>query len=217
MPLCADDFASKLTIGVYSEGPDTVYDLNLRHQTGNWTNWIGTFVTAERHVQGRIGSQYNWQHDPVLVQASLQTGTTHFLVGQLYSELGGGEWFGIGGYSRTNLREQNDLTFDPNDSGQIGAGFRRGNDRVAVYTIRDIRLHTRQQHTHAIWRRRLTPTTAVTFDSIYISGLTDSGRFVHTAGGGIYVDHAWFAKLYYDPTGNFSDRRQVRLSFGKKF
>jgi hypothetical protein len=210
-------FASKLTIGLYHQDGRTAYDLNLRHQIGDTiTAWLGAFIAANRRVIGRAGAQYGLQRENMLVQPGLEVGTNGFVMGTVYSEVGG-KLFAIGGYSRTNLKPTNDITFDPNDSAQFGAGWKRGGDRIAAYCIFDIRLNTRQQDTHVIWKHRLDQNTAVTIDTIYKSGHTDSGRYVHAVGAGLYYDHAWFAKLYYDPFANFSDHTQVRLTFGKKF
>jgi hypothetical protein len=213
------DFASKLTIGRYwLRGGRNAVDVNLRHQTGDFTNWVGVYFSGARHAEGRIGTQYNFQRERVLIQPSLQTGTTRFVQGSVYSEVGGDNHFGIAGWSHTNLRDQNDLTFDPNNSAQIGFGAVRARERVAVFAIRDIRLHTGQQNTHAVWKHKLgAPRSAITFDLIYKSGHTGSGRMIHAVAGGIYVDYGWFAKLYYDPYASYGDRTQVRLSFGRKF
>jgi len=210
-------FASKLTAGIYQQDSRTAYDLNLRHQFGEAaTAWLGAFLGTDHHLVGRAGAQYAWQRGDVLLQPSLEAGTTGFVMGTVYAEVGK-DVFGIGGYSRTNLKPQNDITFDPNDSAQLGAGWKRGSDRLAAYTIFDIRLRTGQQDTHVVWKHRLDPRSALTVDAIYKSGHTDSGRYVRAVGAGLYYDRAWFVKLYYDPFANFSDSVQVRLSFGKKF
>ena len=210
-------FASKLTIGIYHQDGSTAYDLNLRHQIGDTiTAWLGAFIAANRRVIGRAGAQYGLQRENMLLQPGLEVGTNGFVMGTVYSEVGG-NLFAIGGYSRTNLKPTNDITFDPNDSAQLGAGWKRGGDRIAAYRIFDIRLNTRQQDTHVIWKHRLDQHTAVTIDTIYKSGHTDSGRYVRAVGAGLYYDRAWFAKLYYDPFANFSDHTQIRLTFGKKF
>jgi hypothetical protein len=210
-------FASKLTIGIYHQNGDTANDLNLRHQFGDTiTAWLGAFIAADHHVIGRTGGQYAWQRENVLVQPGLEAGTNGFVMETLYSELGG-DAFAIAGYSRTNLKPTIDITFDPNDSAQLGGGWKHGGDRIAAYSIFDIRLNTRQQDTHVIWKHRVDKHTALTLDTIYKSGHTDSGRYVHAIGAGLYYDHAWFAKLYYDPFANFSDHSMLRLTFGKKF
>lgn len=210
-------FASKLTIGIYREDGQTANDLNLRHQFGDSiTTWLGAFIAANHHVIGRTGGQYAWQQGNILLQPGLEAGTNGFVMETLYSELGG-DVFGIAGYSRTNLKPTIDITFDPNDSAQLGAGWKRGGDRIAAYSIFDIRLNTHQQDTHVIWKHRLDKRAAVTLDTIYKSGHTDSGRYVHAAGAGLYYDRAWFAKLYYDPYANFGDHTELRLTFGKKF
>jgi hypothetical protein len=53
------------------------------------------------------------------VVPSLQLASNGFVQGSVYSELGG-PLHAILGYSRTNLRPYDTLTFDPNDSAQLG-------------------------------------------------------------------------------------------------
>ena len=210
------DLSSKVTLGLYEESSQTAIDLNFRHQTGPLTSWIGAFLDPDRHVRGRIGGQYGWQRRGILIQPSVEAGTTGFLMETLYSEIGE-DAFAIAGYSRTNLKLQNDITFDPNDSAQVGFGWKRGADRLVAYSIFDIRLHTKQQDTHLVWKHRLDPRSAVTIDAIYKSGVTDSGRSIRAVGGGLYYDRGWIGKLYYDPFANFGDQTQWRLSVGRKF
>lgn len=210
------DSANKFTLGVYQQGSRASLDLNFRHQGGAVTSWLGTYLDPDRHLRGRAGVQYGWQRDGLLIQPALEAGTTGFLMGTVYSEAGG-TLFGIAGYSRTNLKVQNDITFDPNDSAQLGAGWRNDSDRIAAYSIFDIRLHTHQQDTHLVWKHRLDARSALTVDTIYKSGITDSGRSIRAIGSGLYYDRGWFAKAYYDPYANFGDRTQWRLSVGRKF
>ena len=210
------DYANKFTLGVYEQASRASLDLNFRHQRGAVTSWLGTFLDPDRHLRGRAGVQYGWQRDGLMVQPAIEAGTTGFLMGTVYSEAGGA-LFGIAGYSRTNLKVQNDITFDPNDSAQVGVGWKGDSDRIAIYSIFDIRLHTNQQDTHLVWKHRLDPRSALTVDTIYKSGLTDSGRAIRAIGSGLYYDRGWFAKAYYDPYANFGDRTQWRLSVGRKF
>lgn len=208
---------TKLTIALYHTRLGDAEDINLRHQFATFTAWGGAYRTDHTHVEARIGAQYNFQRGLILIQPAAQTGTSGFFQGSLYSELGS-KVFAILGESRTNLKEQNDLTFDPNNSWQLGAGWNPdSNNRVVVFTIADNRLHTNQQNTHLIWKHRIDSRSAITFDSIYKSGRTDSGRDIHAGSFGIYYDRGWFAKLYYDPYASFGDERQLRLSFGRKF
>ncbi len=125
----------------------------------------------------------------------------------------------IAGVSRTNLKPFYSLSWDPNESVQLGAGRHLGAyDKFYAFTIFDVRLHTGQQDTHVLYRRELTAKLGVTVDGLYKSGHTDSGRFVKAVGVGFYVDGPrWLAKAYYDPYVNFSNVDMFRLAVGAKF
>jgi hypothetical protein len=149
------------------------------------------------------------------VQPTLEVGTSGFVGASLYSEAGG-ERYLIGGYARTNLKPLQDITWDPGDSAQLGAGWRHSGEKVSAWSTFDVRLHTGQQSTHVVWKHKLAA-SALTFDAIYKSGRLDTGRYIRAAGLGLYYDRRWFGKLYYDPHANFGQRNMVRLLFGKKF
>jgi hypothetical protein len=139
-------------------------------------------------------------------------------MGSFYSEFGT-KYYGIFGYSRTNLRPFTNLTFDPNDSVQIGIGRKISSyDKLYAFSIIDVRLHTHQQDTHVLWRHRLDDNNGITFDALYKSGNTDEHKYIHAVGIGIYYDRpTWFWKAYYDPYVNFTQHTMVRLGIGLKF
>jgi hypothetical protein len=112
-----------------------------------------------------------------------------------------------------------DLFWDPSEAAQLGIGHKISNyDRIQAYTIFDVRLHTEQQNTHVLYRRKLNANNGITFDGVFKSGRSDSGKFIRDAGIGVYYDRPkWFWKLYYDPHVNFSDHTMVRTGIGIKF
>jgi len=214
----ADDLKNKLTFAVYYLPGDVSYDLNFRHQFGQVASWLGAFIDPKGGSQGRIGVEYDFQHDWFLFIPTLQVNTSGGVMGSFYSELGT-DYYGIIGFSRTNLRPFNNLTFDPNESVQLGLGHKINSyDKLYAYSIFDVRLHTNQQDTHILWRHRLDENNGITLDGLYKSGYTDDHKYIHAVGIGVYYDRpSWFWKAYYDPYVNFSGHTMVRLGVGLKF
>jgi hypothetical protein len=215
----ADEFKSKLTLGIYFTPGDRAYDLNLRHQFGSFTAWIAGFYDPKSNKLMRVGAQYDYKKAWFHFVPTLEVSTTKAVAGSLYSELGSGKTFAIAGVSRTNLKPFFDLFWDPGDSVQLGIGHKISSyDRISAFTIFDVRLHTQQQNTHVVWRHKLNANNGITFDGLFKSGHTDSGEFIHRVGIGVYYDRPkWFWKLYYDPRANFSSRTMVRTGIGMKF
>lgn len=215
----ADEFKSKLTLGIYFTSGDRVYDLNMRHQFGPLTAWIAGFYDPKSNKLLRVGAQYDYKKAWLHLVPTLEVSTTRAMAGSLYSELGSGKTVAIAGVSRTNLRPFFDLFWDPGDSVQLGIGHKLSSyDRISAFTIFDVRLHTQQQNTHVVWRHKLNTTNGITFDGLFKSGHTDSGEFIHDVGIGVYYDRPrWFWKLYYDPHVNFTNRTMVRTGIGLKF
>ncbi len=214
----ADDLRNKLTASVYLLPSNQNYDLNVRHKFGAAVGWLGSFVDATGQGQARVGGEYDFQRGPVLVVPTLQIGSNGLVAGQLYSELGG-RAYAIAGYSRTNLKPFYNLSFDPNESVQLGGGWHvSGYDRVYGFVIFDVRLHTSQEDTHVLWRHRLDAKDGVTLDALFKSGRLEDGRKVDAAGVGVYFDRpTWFVKAYYDPFVNFTADRMLRVGVGCKF
>jgi hypothetical protein len=214
----ADALPSKVTASAYIVPEEVQYDLNLKHQFGHLGAWLGVYHDPGGDDVGRIGAEYDYQRGPLLLIPTLQAGTNGLRAGQLYSELGAGS-YAIVGFSRTNLKPFFNLSWDPNESVQLGAGHHVSPyDKVYAFVIFDVRLHTAQQDTHLLWRHRLDSKDGVTLDGLYKSGRTTDGRFIHAVGIGIYYDRPrWFFKAYYDPYVNFTSERMIRLAAGLKF
>lgn len=214
----ADELKSKGTFAVYYVPNEVTYDINFRHQFGSVSAWIGGFIDPKGGSQGRVGAEYDFQHEWLLFIPTLQVATNGAVLGSFYSELGT-EYYGIFGYSRTNLRPFNNLTFDPNDSVQIGLGRKISSyDKLYAFSVIDVRLHTHQEDTHVLWRHRLDDNNGITFDGLYKSGYTDEHKYIRAVGIGIYYDRpTWFWKAYYDPYVNFTQHTMVRLGIGLKF
>jgi len=214
----ADELKSKATFAVYYVPNNVSYDLNFRHQFGSVVAWIGGLIDPQGGSQGRVGAEYDFQREWLLFIPTLQVATNGAVMGSFYSEFGT-KYYGIFGYSRTNLRPFNNLTFDPNDSVQIGLGRKISSyDKLYAFSIIDVRLHTHQQDTHILWRHRLDDNNGITIDGLYKSGNTDEGKHIRAVGIGIYYDRpTWFWKAYYDPYVNFTQQTMVRLGIGLKF
>ena len=215
----ADEFKSKLTLGIYFTRGARAYDLNLRHQFGPWTAWIAGFYDPQSNKLMRVGAQYDYRKGWLHIVPSLEVSTTRAMAGSLSSELGSGKTVVLAGVSRTNLRPFFDLFWDPGDSVQLGIAHRLSSyDRISAFTIFDVRLHTKQQNTHVLWRRKLNRNNGITVDGLFKSGRAESGEFIYKVGIGAYYDRPkWFWKLYYDPHVNFTNRTMVRTGIGLKF
>jgi hypothetical protein len=213
-----DQLKSKLTLGFYYLPGEPSYDINFRHQFGPVVAWIGGLIDPKAGSQGRVGAEYDFQHDWLLFIPTLQVITNGAVSGSFYTELGT-EYYGIIGFARTNLRPFNDLFFDPNDSVQLGVGYKINSyDKLYGYSIFDVRLHTHQQDTHVLWRHRLDENNGITLDGLYKSGDTDEHKYIRAVGIGIYYDRpTWFWKAYYDPHVNFTRHAMVRFGVGLKF
>ena len=214
----ADELKSKATFAVYYVPNEVTYDINVRHQFGSVVAWIGGLIDPQGGSQGRVGAEYDFQREWLLFIPTLQVATNGAVMGSFYSEFGT-KYYGIFGYSRTNLRPFNNLTFDPNDSVQIGLGRKISSyDKLYAFSIIDVRLHTHQQDTHILWRHRLDDNNGITIDGLYKSGNTDEGKHIRAVGIGIYYDRpTWFWKAYYDPYVNFTQQTIVRLGICLKF
>jgi hypothetical protein len=214
----ADDLVWKATGSLYVLPDEAWVDLNVRRQLGSFAAWLGLFHDPSTETAARVGVEYAYRGGPVLVVPSVQVATNNALAAQLYSEIGR-ETYLIAGVSRTNLQPFFNLSWDPNESVQLGLGHRMGRyDKLYAFTIFDVRLHTGQQDTHVLYRHRVTRKLGVTVDGLWKSGRGDSGPWVRALGIGFYVDGTrWLAKAYYDPHANFSDYTMYRFALGAKF
>ncbi len=215
----ADEYKSKLTFSTYFTPGNRAFDLNLRHQLGPFTVWIAGFYDPQTNQLLRTGIQYDYRKAWFHFVPTVEVATTKAVSGSLSFELGSGKTVALVGYSRTNLKPFFDLFWDPGDSVQLGIGHKLSSyDRIQAYTIFDVRLHTGQQNTHVIWRRKLNRSNGITLDGVFKSGHEDSGQYIRAVGLGIYYDRPhWFWKLYYDPHVNFASHTMVRTGIGLKF
>jgi hypothetical protein len=214
----ADDLLWKATGSLYLQEGNTSGDVNVRRQAGAFAAWLGVFSDPGLDTVARAGVEWDLRRGPLVVVPTLQAATNGLKAGQLYTELGR-TTYAIAGFSRTNLKPFYNLSWDPNESVQLGLGHHLSRyDKIYAFTIFDVRLHTGQQDSHLLWRHELSPGLGLTLDALYKSGHTDSGRYVRAAGIGAYVDGSrWLVKAYYDPYANFSEHAMFRLGLGAKF
>src|SRR5438046_3061954 len=85
----ADDYKSKLTLGLYFTKDSQAYDLNLRHQFGpNVTAWIAGYADSTGSELLRVGGQYDYHKKWFHFVPSGEIETTKGASLSLYSELG---------------------------------------------------------------------------------------------------------------------------------
>jgi hypothetical protein len=218
-PALAQDYHGKLTVSTYDAAGDQSVDVNARYTVGDWTGWLGYYGAQDGTEQGRGGIEYDWHHQSWLfLVPSMQVASRGFLGGTLYAEIGT-TWYAIAGISRTDLRPYANLTFDPNDSWQLGAGFHFGkSDSIALYTIWDNRLDTGQQITHAVLRRHFAKTQRITLDVSYKSGHGDNDVYLRGDAEAVEYDWSrWFVKAAHDRHANFSEPTMWRFGGGFRF
>lgn len=213
------DYHAKLTFAGYRAGGEFSGDVNLRYTVGEWTGWAGYFATEEGFPirQGRVGIEYDWKTPWLFLVPSAQKASDGFYGGSIYSEIGP-TVYAIAGVSRTNLGPYANLTFDPNDSWQLGAGVHFGaGDTAAIYTVWDNRLNTGQQITHAVVKHHW-QAYRITVDVSYKSGHGDDN--VYLRGGAVAIEYdwkRWFVKGAVDQHVNFSEPTMTRLGGGVRF
>jgi len=214
----AQDYQGKLTATTYDADGDHSVDVNVRYSLGNWTGWVGYYAAQDDTKQGRIGVEYDLHRPWLFLVPSVQFASHGFVGGTLYAEIGT-QWYLIGGISRTDLRPYANLTFDPNDSWQLGAGRHFGkSDSIAVYTIWDNRLDTGQQITHAVLRKHFRKTERITVDVSYKSGHGDEN--VYFRGDAEAIEYDWrryFVKAARDQHANFGEPTMYRFGGGFRF
>jgi len=210
---------NKLTVSYYhfSSGKDGA-DINLRHTFKTSTAWIGGYHESAGFNQARVGYEYDYKREWLTVVPSALGATHGFLGASLYSELGH-RFFGIAGAGRTNLRPYWNLSFDPNDYIQFGAGYRDGaGNTMSVFAIRDDRLHTGQTNTHLYFRRYLPHEWRLTFDIFREQGHGDNNIMVKAWAESADIDYRrWFTRVAWDPHVNYTTDRQFRVATGLRF
>jgi hypothetical protein len=207
----------KATVGVYDTAGDVTFDLNLRRKLGDFNVWLGSYIDPKEESVARVGTDYTFQSLWLRATPGVQWATNGFFGGSIYGELGS-DVFLIAGFSETNLKPSFNLTFDPNESVQLGAGAALGRDRLSAFVIFDVRLGTGQQNSHLVWRHWIDEERRLTVDVLYKSGHTDTGEFVRGTGLTVTYDFApYFVRLAYDAYANFGDDTMWRLAGGFRF
>lgn len=207
----------KATFAAYSVDDHLSGDINLRRKLGAFDVWLGAYLSRTDGNSVRVGADWTFESRWFRATPAVALTSDGFVGGQVYTEIGPGPYL-IAGYSQTNEKPYFNLTFDPNESVQLGAGAKLGKDWVSASTIFDVRLGTGQQDTHVTWRRWLEGGHRLTLDAVYKSGHTDGGEFVRGAGLTVTYDWAWyFVRVAYDPYVNFTDDAMWRLAAGLRF
>jgi hypothetical protein len=214
----AQDYHGKVSVGVYRAAGESTTDLNVRYSSGDWTGWVGWYGPQSDVRQSRAGIEYDLKRPWLMLVPSLQIASQSFVGGSVYSEVGKSLYV-VAGTSRTNLKPYANLTFDPNESWQLGGGAHLGkSDSIAAFAIWDNRLHTGQQNSHLAIRHYLAHSQRLTIDLSYKSGHGDEGAYVRGAAEAMEYDwHRWFVKLARDQHVNYTPATMWRVGGGVRF
>ena len=217
-PAEAQEYHGKLTVGAYAADDQVTTDLNVRYSRHAWTGWVGWYGPRSDVRQSRAGIEYDLRRQWLVLVPSLQVASQSFVGGSVYSEVGQTLYL-IAGASRTNLKPYANLTFDPNESWQLGAGAHLGKaDSIAAFAIWDNRLHTGQQNSHLLFRHYLPQSRRLTVDVSYKSGRDDEGVDIRGSAQAMEYDwHRWFVKLAHDQHVNFTPATMWRAGGGLRF
>ncbi len=208
----------KLTATFLRNGNGSALDVNLRRKEGDFFLWVGAFLFDKDSTQARLGAEWDLQLPGLFFAPAVQVGTNGSIGGQLYAEAGG-DLYGILGAGRTNDRDVVNLTFDPNDCWQLGAGAKLPHgDRLYGYVVWDARYGTGQQVTHLFLRHWVSPGHRLTLDGSWKSGHGDGDEYVRGWGlSATWDGPAWFVRAAFDGHGNFQPSNMVRVAFGGRF
>ncbi len=210
----------KLTLGRYgSSDGNTGLDANLRVGLGPHTAWAGYYSDRSSYRQARAGYEYRLDGETLRTVFSLQSASGGVAVGSVTSEIGSAH-YAIVGFGRTNLRNYVNLNYDPNDAITLGVGTRAiAQTELTLFNVHDDRLHSGQNVTHLVLRRRFEGEQRVTVDLFVKRGLTSEGDFVRrdfsiSLG---YDRGPLFVRYAHDLHAGFTSVTQNRLSLGSRF
>jgi hypothetical protein len=216
----ADDAtAFKLTLGRYASSDDNpAWDANLRGTRGAHTAWLGVYQDKSGLRQWRSGLEWRGEGEMLRPLLSLQNASGGAWVGAVSAEVGG-DTFAIVGWGRTNLRPYVNLNYDPNDAITLGLGSRAwAGAELSLFQVRDDRLHTGQQVTHAVWRQHLEGEQRLTLDVFTKRGRIDTGEAIRSTSVSLGWDGASaFVRFSHDPHAGFTQPTQNRLQLGCRF
>ena len=210
----------KLTLGRYgSDDGNTGLDANLRGSLGMHTVWVGHYRDRDGYRQARSGYEYRIDGETLRTVLSLQSASGGVVVGSVTSEVGGSN-YAIVGFGRTNVRNDVNLNHDPNDAITLGIGSRAiEQTELTLFNVHDDRLHTQQNVTHAVLRRRFEGDQRLTLDLFTKRGYTGDGLWLSQ-------DKSWslgydrgplFVKFTVDPHAGFTSATQKRVQLGTRF
>lgn len=210
----------KLTLGRYgSSDGNTGLDANLRGGRGPHTAWVGLYRDHSGYQQARAGYEFRLDGGTVRTVFSMQSASGGVAVGSVTSEIGGAN-YAIVGFGRTNVRNYVNLNYDPNDAITLGVGTRAfAGTELMLFNVHDDRLHTGQNVTHWVLRRRFEGDQRLTVDFSVKRGLTGDGEFVrHDKSISLGYDRGpLFVRYAHDLHAGFTSVTQNRWSLGSRF
>lgn len=220
-PSSAAPWQFKLTASNYdTHGQISAQDINLRGMREDTTWWLAHYRRASEFEQSRAGWEQNWGFGWGQLTSSLQVASHGFAGGALSARLGDEALYGLIGWGRTNLRDYYNLNFDPNDAVTLGVGGKlQGSANYTLFTVKDDRLHTGQQISHAVLRLPLQASTRLTLDYAYKRGRSSAqDTLLHGNALAIGLDHHdVFLRVTADNKVNFSNYNQTRVAVGLRF
>jgi len=210
----------KLTLGRYgSSDGNTGLDVNLRGAMGPHTAWVGLYRDQNGYRQARSGYEFRLDGETVRPVFSMQSASGGVAVASITSEIGGAN-YAIVGFGRTNVRNYVNLNYDPNDAITLGIGTRAiVQTELTLFNVHDDRLHTGQNVTHLVLRRRYSGDQRVTLDFFVKRGLAGDGEFVSNVRSiSLGYDRGpLFVRYAHDPHAGFTTPTQRRLQLGARF
>ena len=216
----AETWTFKLTPSYYgtTHQSDAV-DLNLRGNLGPHAVWAGYYRRGGEFEQIRTGYEYTAQIPFGQLVPSLQLASHGFAGASINAQVGE-QNYALLGFGRTNTRDYYNLNFDPNDSVLYGLGTRViPKSNVALFTVRDNRLHTGQVVTHLVWRatpdgrQRWTVDLSSKHGRATVADESVSGMALALT----YDYREMFVRLARDRKVNFTAEDQTRFSLGLRF
>lgn len=217
----AEAWHYKLTASNYdTQGLTAAQDINLRGSREDTTWWVAHYRRGSEFEQSRAGWEQNWGYGWGQLTSSLQVATRGFAGGALTAQLGGESLHALVGWGRTNLKDYYNLNFDPNDAITLGVGGKlQGNGTYTLFTVKDDRLRTDQQISHAVLRLPLAEHTRLTLDYAYKRGrASEQALLVQGSAWAVGVDYKEvFLRVTADNKVNFTQYNQTRVALGLRF